>query len=75
MLHYRVRMVEPIHLPSRADRSAALERAGHNVFNLDSEDDNAYFQRCFDTVDPIDSTFEDIARTVYGPIIDSERKP
>jgi len=38
MLHYRVRMVEPISLPSREDRSAALERAGYNVFNLDSED-------------------------------------
>jgi tryptophanase len=31
-------MVEPISLPSREDRSAALERAGYNVFNLDSED-------------------------------------
>jgi tryptophanase len=38
MLHYRVRMVEPITLPSRDERSAALERAGYNVFNLDSED-------------------------------------
>ena len=37
MLHYRVRMVEPIHLPAREEWTAALERAGHNVFNLDSE--------------------------------------
>ena len=39
-----------------------------------AEKDNPYFQRCFDADDPFGSTFEDIARTVYGPMIDSKRK-
>jgi tryptophanase len=31
-------MAEPIRLPSREERETALETAGYNVFNLDSED-------------------------------------
>jgi tryptophanase len=31
-------MVEPVSLPSRERREAALERAGYNVFNLDADD-------------------------------------
>ncbi|HEB84021.1 MAG TPA: tryptophanase [Bacteroidetes bacterium] len=34
---YKIKMVEPIHLPPREEREAALERAGLNVFNLPAE--------------------------------------
>jgi tryptophanase len=35
---YRSKMVERVHLPDRADRTAALEAAGYNLFALDAED-------------------------------------
>lgn len=35
---YRIKVVESIALPSRAERERALERAGFNAFNLRSED-------------------------------------
>ncbi|KAB1187136.1 MULTISPECIES: tryptophanase [Haloferax] len=38
MRSYKAKMVEPIELPSREEREAALERAGYNVFNLDARD-------------------------------------
>ncbi|WP_255151136.1 tryptophanase [Halorarius halobius] len=38
MRSYKAKAVEPIHLPPRDDRGAALDAAGHNVFNLASED-------------------------------------
>jgi tryptophanase len=38
MRSYKAKMVEPISLPSREDREAALEDAGYNAFNLDSDD-------------------------------------
>ncbi|MFB6207629.1 MAG: tryptophanase [Haloglomus sp.] len=37
MRAYRAKMVEPVRLPDRDEREAALERAGYNVFNLDSD--------------------------------------
>jgi tryptophanase len=38
MVGYKSKLVEQIHLPSRANRERALEGAGYNVFNLRSED-------------------------------------
>jgi len=38
MTRYATKMAEPIRLPSREEREAALEEAGYNVFNLNSED-------------------------------------
>jgi len=38
MTRYATKMAEPIRLPTREEREAALEEAGYNVFNLDSED-------------------------------------
>ncbi len=35
---YRIKVVESIRLPSRAERERALERAGYNLFNLLSEE-------------------------------------
>lgn len=61
------------YVSAKKNNLAAARKVWHNDYNY-SEDDNAYFQRCFDTVDPIDSTFEDIARTVYGPMMDSKRE-
>ncbi|MFC4451607.1 tryptophanase [Halorussus aquaticus] len=37
MRAYKSKMVTPIRLPDREEREANLERAGYNVFNLDSE--------------------------------------
>jgi tryptophanase len=37
MTRYATKMAEPIRLPTREEREAALEEAGYNVFNLDSE--------------------------------------
>ncbi|WP_435181697.1 tryptophanase [Halorussus sp. AFM4] len=37
MRAYKAKMVSPIRLPDRDEREANLERAGYNVFNLDSE--------------------------------------
>ncbi|MFC6837305.1 tryptophanase [Halomarina ordinaria] len=36
MRSYKAKMVTPIRLPSREERSRNLERAGYNVFNLDA---------------------------------------
>ncbi|SFR32423.1 tryptophanase [Halogeometricum limi] len=38
MRSYKSKMVEPITLPSRAEREDALDAAGYNVFNLDADD-------------------------------------
>ncbi|RYJ14901.1 tryptophanase [Halogeometricum borinquense] len=38
MRSYKAKMVEPITLPSREEREAALDAAGYNAFNLDAED-------------------------------------
>ncbi|SEL01701.1 tryptophanase [Haloferax larsenii] len=38
MRSYKAKMVEPIELPSREEREAAIEEAGYNVFNLDARD-------------------------------------
>jgi tryptophanase len=38
MRSYKAKMVEPIRLPSRSEREAALEAAGYNAFNLDAAD-------------------------------------
>ncbi|WP_435348335.1 tryptophanase [Haloarchaeobius sp. HRN-SO-5] len=38
MTTYKSKMVERIYLPAREERSANLEAAGYNVFNLDSDD-------------------------------------
>ncbi|AFK17753.2 tryptophanase [Haloferax mediterranei ATCC 33500] len=38
MRSYKAKMVEPIELPSREEREAAIEQAGYNVFNLDARD-------------------------------------
>ena len=35
---YKATMVDPVHLLPRDERDAALDAAGYNVFNLDSED-------------------------------------
>jgi uncharacterized repeat protein (TIGR01451 family) len=35
---FRIKMVEPIPLPSRAEREAALKRAGYNLFGLRSDE-------------------------------------
>jgi len=35
---FRIKMVEPIHLPSRMEREARLKDAGYNVFALEAED-------------------------------------
>ncbi len=35
---FKIKTVEPIHLPSRQTRAARIEEAGFNVFNLQSED-------------------------------------
>jgi tryptophanase len=35
---FRIKMAEPIHLLDREERAAALERAGHNLFNLHADD-------------------------------------
>lgn len=34
---YKIKMVEPIHLSSRADREKWIEKAGYNLFNLRSD--------------------------------------
>lgn len=38
MRSYKPKMVKPIRLPGRAEREAAIEDAGYNVFNLASDD-------------------------------------
>jgi tryptophanase len=35
---YRIKVVEPIHLTTRAEREAALSAAGYNIFSVRSED-------------------------------------
>lgn len=35
---FKIKMVEPIKMISREEREAALEKAGHNLFSLDSSD-------------------------------------
>jgi tyrosine phenol-lyase len=35
---YRIKAVEPLHIPSRAERAAAIQAAGYNTFLLRSED-------------------------------------
>ncbi len=35
---FRIKMVEPIRLPDRAEREAALKRAGYNVFGLRADE-------------------------------------
>ena len=35
---FRIKMVEPIHLPSPEEREAALQAAGYNPFTLKAED-------------------------------------
>jgi tyrosine phenol-lyase len=35
---YRIKSVEPLHVPSRAERAAAIDRAGYNTFLLRSRD-------------------------------------
>lgn len=35
---YRIKMIEPVRLPGREERLAAIESAGYNVFHLPAED-------------------------------------
>jgi tryptophanase len=35
---FRIKSIEPIHLISKEERQAALEKAGYNIFNLRAED-------------------------------------
>jgi tryptophanase len=38
MRAYRAKVVEPVRLPTRAERDAAIDAAGYNVFDLDADD-------------------------------------
>jgi exodeoxyribonuclease V gamma subunit len=55
-------------------RQKALSRArfrwaGGDYDKMTAEGGDRYYQRCFDNMDPIDATFEEVAKRVYTPLL------
>ena len=42
---------------------------GGGYKNNPAENNDLYYQRCFENMDPIDETFEEVARQVYEPLL------
>jgi exodeoxyribonuclease V gamma subunit len=58
----------------KALSGAKFKWHGDDYDNNFAERDDPYYLRCFGNMDPIDETFEEVAKQVYEPLLDHLEK-